>query len=260
MTTKLLEFKNNKQELLRGIFITSEDVKNDYVVILLGGFERAATTEKKFKSLADELIKYGVCSFRFDAADCGLSDGDFYKITTQKLADDLFSSIEYLKNMGFSKFSICGHSLAGCVISLIIDKIGFEKIVLLAPALNQKELLRLWFVQKNNKDVEIDWFNYKNYINEEEYTKGIESDMLAKTHKLNFQFRHDNKDIDYSNKYDGFTQEKILLIHGTKDNSVPLESLNFEFKNKIIIENGDHDLERPGIIEQWIDKAVDFLI
>ena len=50
-----------------------------------------------------------------------------------------------------------------------------------------------------------------------------------------------------------------MHIHGNKDDKAPLENLNVEFKNKIIIKGGDHDLERPDMMEQWIKNAVDFI-
>jgi hypothetical protein len=41
---------------------------------------------------------------------------------------------------------------------------------------------------------------------------------------------------------------------------VPSESLNINFTNKIIVENWDHDMERPDQFDKWIDEAVKFLI
>jgi len=40
--------------------------------------------------------------------------------------------------------------------------------------------------------------------------------------------------------------------------SVPLESLNTVFPNRIIVPAGDHELERPDFWEKWFGKAVDF--
>lgn len=258
MTTKLLEFENHKKEILRGILVENSDSDKNYVVVMLGGFERSATAEKKFKALADKLALKGAASFRFDAPDCGLSDGDFYHMTTESLAEDLRSAVEFLKGIGYKSFSVVGHSLAGCVISLVLDEVDFEKIVLISPALNQKELLRLWFAQGANKELKIDWKNYKDYYEEATFIDDAKSDMVAKSHKLNFKYRMDNQDKDYSKNYESFAG-RVLLIHGEKDDKVPMESLNIDFSNKIIIEKGDHDLERPGVIEQWLDGAADFL-
>jgi len=258
MITKLLEFKNQRQELLRGILAIGGG-DNQHVVIMLGGFERAGTTERKFKILADELAKNDVASFRFDAADCGLSDGSFYHMTTKSLSEDILSAIDFLKIQGYERFSIVGHSLAACAISLLLDEIVFEKIVLISPALNQRDLLRLWFAQKNNKDAEVNWENYKEHYKESDFILDLENDMLTKTHKINREYKVENQAVDYSENYNKISTDKILLIQGNNDDKVPLESINVNFSNKMIIDKGDHDLEKAGIIEGWYKNAVDFL-
>ncbi len=129
ITTKLIEFINQNQALLRGILTIPENTDNKSIVIMVGGFERSATTEKKFKLLADKLAEEKLISFRFDATDCGLSDGDFYNMTVESLAADLSEAVSYFQGLGYEKFSVVGHSLAGCAISLLINKVNFEKIV-----------------------------------------------------------------------------------------------------------------------------------
>lgn len=259
MSTQLLEFPNKSQALLRGLLVTNQNADEKYAVLMLGGFERSGTTERKFKTLANKLAEKKVASFRFDATDCGLSDGDFYNMTTETLAEDLMGAVDLLKSRGYDKFSVVGHSLAACAISLLLDKVDFEKIVLISPALNQKDLLRLWFAQQSNKDVKVNWDNYRNYFKEEDFLGDLKSDMTTKSHRLNFKYRYENRDRDYSSEYEKIPAGKILSVLGDKDDKVPAESLNFEFKNNIIARGGDHDLEKPGILEQWIDGAVDFL-
>ena len=96
--TRLVEFENQRGDRLRGVL--DEGGGKDVVIVMLGGFERAASTERKFKFLADRLTGRGVDSFRFDVADVGLSDGDFYQTTTQTMADDLLSAIETVSSLG----------------------------------------------------------------------------------------------------------------------------------------------------------------
>ncbi|HTX86460.1 MAG TPA: alpha/beta hydrolase [Candidatus Nanoarchaeia archaeon] len=260
MNTSLIEFKNSKKDILRGILLSAETDPKKYCAVMLGGFERAGTTEKKFKALADKLAEKNISSFRFDAADCGLSDGNFYQTTVESLAADLSAAIEFLRDRGgYEKFSLVGHSLTACVFSLLLEKISIEKIVLLAPALNQRDLFRYWFVQKKFPDKEITWDNYPDYFDEKLFDEDVKLDLITKTHKLSREYRNKNKDIDYSGNYLKYAQEKILYIHGMADDVVPPPSLKINFLNKIIIDKGGHDLERPGIIEQWLGKAADFL-
>lgn len=82
----------------------------------------------------------------------------------------------------------------------------------------------------------------------------------GKMTKLNYispDYFLENKNKDYSELIKD--NKNIFLIHGDKDDKVPLESLNIEFKNKVVIKNGDHDMERPYMFKQWIKKAVNFI-
>ena len=255
MITSLVEF-NSGENILRGIMTKSTEHKK--IVIMLGGFERAGTTERKFKVLADHLALKNIDAFRFDFTDCGLSDGDFYNMSIESMTADLSNAISHLKELGYNTFSVVGHSLAACAISLLVDKNIFNKIILIAPGLNQKDLLRLWFVQKDNKGTEITWDNYRGYLKEKDFIKNLKCDLTTKSHKLNYSYRYNNQDKDYSLNFLNFTTN-VMLIHGSSDYIVPLASINCEFENKLIIVKGDHDLEKPGIIEQWLDKAVYFL-
>lgn len=254
--TTLKEFYNQNGHILRGILLEAQN--KDCVVLMMGGFERSGTTEKKFKTLADRLVDSGISSFRFDAADCGLSDGNFYNATTKNLSQDLLSAHDFLISIGYKKIVFAVHSLAACALSLLINQIKIERAVLIGPALNQKELLRLWFARKNNPGIKIDWNDYKNYFQENEFINSLNFDLIMKSHRLSKEYGQENQNQDYGNYYLSIINS-ILLVHGTRDDKVPFESLNINFRNKILIENGDHDLEQPEIIEQWIGRAVDFL-
>ena len=259
MITKLLEFDNQSQELLRGILAAGLDTGPDYAVVMLGGFERAGTADLKFKALADRLAEAGVASFRFDASGCGLSDGDFYHQTTESLAAELQRAVACLKSLGYRCFALVGHSQACCAIAQAWPEIEPARIVLIAPALNQRDLLRLWFVQKKHKDLKIDWSNYRQYLDEAEFLADTKQDLVAKSHRLNYQYRFENKDRDYSSGFAAYPADQLLTILGDNDQVVPAASLNTAFEHMIDVEQGDHDLVRPGALEQWLGQAVAFL-
>lgn len=254
MYTKLIEFKNKK---LRGILVTNK--KSKKCVLMCGGFERSATTEKKFKKLADELIKKNISSFRYDYGGVGLSDGNFSEITVKKMSNIIKLAREQLKKeIGCKDISVVAHSLAGCAVAQGFKNNYFNKIILLAPALNQKELLRYWFVI-NNKTKKIIWKNYKKYLNESAFlTDCKRKDKMTKLNCIAPAYFLENKDIDYSVYLKNL--DDVLLVHGNEDDKVPIESINVNFKNKIIVKGGDHDLERPDMFKQWIKEAVNFLI
>jgi len=265
MKTKLVEFKNNRNDILRGVYTFSENNNSENCVICLSGFERIATTEKKFKKIADEISKNSISVLRFDFTGCGLSDGDFRNTTLDSLTEDFAKAVEYLEEKGFRKFSIVAHSLGCLVAANQIEQIKnkVEKIILLSPALNQKDLLRYWFVvnkiKKEKSNIEIAWNNYKQYLNEDEFLKDCRKiNKTTKTNFINPDYFLQCKDIDLSGNFKLFL-DKTLHIYGSKDIIVPLESVSVNFLNQIIIDGGDHDLEKPDYIKQWLEKAVKFL-
>jgi len=266
MKTQLFEIPNNENQNLRGII----SMPNDQIqkgIICLHGFERCSSTEKKFKALSDSLVEKMIAVLRLDFSGCGLSDGDFKYTTIEKQADDFVLALRKLKEeIGQDKISIIAHSLAACVLATKVDEIKEEigKIILIAPALNQKDLMRYWFVtsqmKKSNPEIEITWQNYKQYLDESDFQKDCErTDKMTKANYIDSKYFLEAKDFDFSNKFD-FMKDKVLHIHGSKDIAVPIESLNTNFDNQIIVENGDHDLEKPNQLEQWRNKAVDLLL
>ncbi|EKD66177.1 MAG: hypothetical protein ACD_49C00060G0019 [uncultured bacterium (gcode 4)] len=266
MKTKLTEFTNSEWETLRWIISLPESEIN-WWVICLSGFERSATTEKKFKTLADKITSKMLATLRFDFSGLGLSDGDFRFTTIEKQGQDLLSAIENLeKEIWNSKINIVAHSLGACVLASQIEKIKDKigKIILISPALNQKELLRYRFtsgqMKKINPILEINWQNYQTYLNEWEFLKDCEkTGKMSKANYINSPYFLINKDIDFSSNFKDFNSQ-ILHIHGNKDIAVPFESLSIDFINKIIVENWDHDMERPDQFDKWINEAVEFLV
>lgn len=255
METELLEFNNGNGDTLRGIFVSNSN-KGTNALLMVAGFEGSATTQKKFKLLADNVK---IPSFRFDYSGIGLSDGDFSKLTVNNLALDIKSAVDLLNRKGFSGLYLVCHSLAACAASLTAEY--FDKIVLLAPALNQKDLLRYWFVKSQNdkrKFAElINWNNYKQYLNEEEFLKDCENTKITDMNEISPDYYMENKNANYCSRFKNI-QEKIFLIHGLNDDIVPVESLTLNFNNKLLID-GDHDLERPDMISKWLEPAVKFL-
>ena len=258
---QLIEFKNKQGDILRGVLNKAD---SNHVAIFLHGFERTAITEKKFRVLSEKLLRGNISSFAFDFTGGGLSDGDFEYTTTQGMTGDLKGALEEAKKYG-DKISIVGHSLGACVIANFIKNnpsFVFNKIVLLAPALNQRDLMRFWFVlsqvKMKGQDLEITWGNYKEYFNEEAFLKDCgRQNRMSKAHHISSEYFLENKDVDYSEFFD--ETENVLHIHGDRDASVPLESLNIEFSNEIIVKGGNHDLERPDMVEQWLKGVADFI-
>jgi pimeloyl-ACP methyl ester carboxylesterase len=264
MQTKLIEFKNQNGEILRGIFAVPKNVSGE--AVFLQGFERNATAEKKFKTFANTLAGYGVASLRYDASGCGLSDGDFAKTTLAKRSGELLKALEVMqKEFGRAPINFIAHSVGMCPLAMVFDEIKpiVGKMVFIAPALNQKDLMRYYFVcdtmKKKNPGIEINWSNYKQYFDEALFLEDCQRPgRMARENYINAEYFLETKDFDFTHSFDA-VKDRILHVHGECDRSVPLESLGVEFPNRIIVPGGDHDLERPDFWEQWFPRAVDFL-
>ena len=258
MAYELIEFKNSSKETLRGLLQSSK--KSDYGVIFLHGFERNGTAESKFKKLADSLYDQGIPTFRFDYRGCGISDGDFTPTSVNTMTDDFRSALKIFRSrLNLKECSVVAHSVSGCVIADYLKTETFSKIVLIGPATNQKDLMRYWFVINQNKDKEITWNNYKDFLDEDAFRKDCNIRLRPrKANMISSDYFLENMDQDYT----GLLREHedhILHIHGSNDLSVPIESLGKPFRNHVIVDGGDHDLERVESQKRWLKKAVLFL-
>ncbi len=265
---KLIEFKNFQKNILRGILTYKKQIKKNYKngVIFVGGFERSSSVEPKFKRLAESLEKYDIPSFRFDYAGCGLSDGDFKFTTIQSITSDLLEAIKsFKKETGIKQISVVAHSLGACAVAEIVKNKPdfFKKVVLISPALNQKELLRYWFAIKINKNnalqTEITWKNYKHHFSEKDFLADCKTkNRMTKINYINPQYFLSAQKSDYT-KYFQDILSKTLIIIGQKDHIVPVESLKIDTKNIVVVPEGDHDIERPDFYKKWSKKAFNFL-
>jgi pimeloyl-ACP methyl ester carboxylesterase len=261
--TKLIEFKNHKGETLRGLWDLASSKKD---LICVHGFERT-TVESKFKNIVNKLnFKFNL--LRFDFSGCGLSDGNFKDLTVKKQTKELDKVIKEIQGVTSAKtISFVAHSF-GCVVVmnyLVENRVDVGKIVFLAPALNQRALHRFWFTKDNVKK-DIAWANYLKHFSKlkESFKREMAiSPKMTKEHFISNKYFLENKDIDYQNLFERipFNLDKILIVHGNTDDKTPLESndkLPAKIK-KIIVSDGDHDLQRPDMTKQYLKKIINFL-
>ncbi|CAF0924761.1 unnamed protein product [Rotaria sordida] len=266
--TRLVEFKNSRNITLRGLLIESINSISKTAVVCVAGFEGLSSTAPKFINLTEELLllpSTPIASvFRYDPTGIGLSDGKYYKIKIDTLVDDLYHAMKYLLNF-YKNFIFIGHSLGSCVITKYINSnrncFIIEKIILLAPALNQYDLHRYWYMQE--KYGFITWENFKRNFNEldfQEYlnSKSIDACKSHRAHKILYEFIRLCSQEDFSFQLNDY-QNQILHIHGIQDLIVPIESIKDQFKHTLILNTNDHDLEEPDILQEWTMKAVEFI-
>ncbi|NMB57507.1 alpha/beta hydrolase [Candidatus Beckwithbacteria bacterium] len=260
--TKLIEIKNKEQEILRGLLIENKQASK--IVICIHGFEASGIAEKKFKIFSDELIKNNIASLRFDFSACGASDGNFEDVSVEKQTQEFARILATIKEK-YQDISVCAHSLGTCVLASFLKNnpnSDFRKIILMAPALNQKVIIEYLYVLKTNpSNPDINWHNYHDFFNKTEFSKEIQQKTL--TTKRNYipqKYLLENMDKNYSDIFKKLKLKNILHIHGDQDKTAPLQILDYKFPNCIIVKKGDHHLERPDMMRQWLKPALSFII
>lgn len=257
---QLIEFKNTKKEVLRGLF---EKTNNSLGVVFVHGFERTSV-EEKFRRLAEGLRKKAN-TFRFDFSGNGLSDGNFSTTSFDKWKSELEVALRAFKkaNPKIQRVHLVAHSVAACIVLSLLPHKMVDKIVFLSPAFNQKELLRFWFTKSQNKEKNISWENYREFFDEASFQKDLTQKLrLTKTHSLLGTYHREASVLNFQEFIPFVDPKKILLIHGDKDTSVPKES-NDDIPQNIkilLVKGGDHDLERPDMFAQYQKKLLHFLL
>ena len=79
---------------------------------------------------------------------------------------------------------------------------------------------------------------------------------MTKEHIISNKYFLENYSKNYTDAFKKINT-KILIIHGDKDEKVPITSNNL--KPDIIVKNGDHDLQRPDMVKQWLTKVIKFI-
>lgn len=262
--SKLIEFSNLKGNTLRGIF---DDASSDECIIFVHGFE-GTTIDVKYRNFVEKL-KGKVSLFRFDFTGLGMSDGDFSEMTVGAMVEDLTEAVdEIISQNQIKRISIICHSL-GAVVALIYAKKHLSiinKIVMLAPALNQKDLQRYWYViqsmKKKDQEIVVDWSNYKDYLDDDLFHEYCyTSQHRTSEHTMSNNYLLEVEESDYQILLTDDIANKIMIVHGQDDDDVPLESNNQLPENieVVKIERGDHDLRSPECVGEYLDKSIKFL-
>ncbi|MFH1456609.1 MAG: alpha/beta hydrolase, partial [Patescibacteria group bacterium] len=229
-------------------------------IVFVHGFERT-TVERKFKIIIDKL-KDKISLFRFDFSGCGLSDGDFTDFTIKKSANELKFAIDaFVNETKVEEIILISHSVGACVVLEYLKQYSdkkINKIVFLAPALNQKQLHRYWFTKSTNKDVEVTWENHNKYLDEKGFLKFTEiPERMSKEHWISNEYWLENRERNYNEDLDILPSE-VFVVHGENDDKVPMQSNSL--KVNILVKKGDHDIQRPDMLEQYIDQLIGFIL
>ena len=167
-------------------------------------------------------------------------------------------------NSGVRDIYVVAHSLGACIAGKFMEERpeSLKGGVLIAPALNQRDLMRYWFVtgqNKKNPDVDVTWENYESLLSEEEFQEDCKQpNKPSKFNIIGADYFIGSNNTDFSRNYQGL-ENSFLHIHGDSDPAVPLQSVSVNFKEKLIVAGGDHDIERQDKRELWVGEAVNYL-
>lgn len=209
------------------------------LVIICHGFSGNCDA-KLLTDIADDLLKDGIASIRFDFNGHGKSKGEFQNMTVPNEIQDLKNVITWAQDQPWvENISLLGHSQGGVVVSMTAGELGdkvIKSLVLMAPA----AVLRDDALRGNTMGAIYDPWNMK-----EDYIqlpfggvklgrKYIESALTLPIYETAL-------------KYTG----PVLVMHGTYDRVVPYtygERYDQGYKNSTLhlIQGEDHDFSQTS--------------
>ncbi len=232
MTIKPISFKNNKNQVLRGVVHIPR--KYDTAIVILHGFPGRSSGRAEL--LAKMFRHRGYLAMRFDFSGTDISDGKFEnKLMSQEVKDIKYAIDALEKKYGFKKLILYGHS-TGAVDALLYahQDPRITKLIVSGSLVNLKQCLKYDFTQEQITD-----FKKKGFI-----TYHAPGTWLDKK-KLRKAFYDEYFTLNVKEALKKF-KKPILIIHGGKDELVPIvngyETYNCANKPKelVIIKNTNH--------------------
>lgn len=203
---KRVTFKNSRGLRLVGRFYKGSSKS---AVIMSHGFTGDKSEWGRFDRTAEALNKAGFTVFSFDFSGCGESEDD--SLTVEKQVDDLQSAIDFIKQKGFKKLGLLGHSLGGLISLKNLNK-GIRALVLWAPATAPKMDIQSWYSRRQLKEMEDTGYLVKKRDMGVRRKFIIEKGMFDELASINQE------------KLLSKVKCPVLIIHGDKDDVVPVEN------------------------------------
>ncbi len=248
---KTISFKNRDGLLLKGFINIPK--KYDAALVSLHGFPGSCEGRMQ-KRLLKFLGKYYL-TLIFDFSGSNKSEGRFEKKLMSKEAKDIKYAIDFLyKNYKFKKLILMGHSTGAIDASLYACKDKrINKLILSGAVSDLKHAAKYDF-----NDEQIKSFWEKGYIVYKKPGKWINNKKIRKA----FYDEFFKLDIPKSmKKY----KKPLLVIHGEKDEAVPLKDAKelYKLANRpkklVIIKGAKHSYDKMEQIKQVVKHIKKFV-
>jgi len=239
-------FTNSKNQKLCGIL--NEPTKKGEMVVIVHGFGSSKNTSAK--NSASILARLNINSFRIDLNGCGESEGNFEECTITDYAEDVESTINFVKEKGYNKISLIGTSCGGIVcMAVALKHPEIQRMFLRAPVSDYPSQREEFY----GKEMIQEW-------KEKGYMYKTKSDGTKL--KVNYTFYEDAKN---NVMYDKVKDIKCpaMIIHGDIDKTVSIEDSkkvvqNFPNAKLAIIKGAGHKLGVNGDFSQASELLKNF--
>lgn len=244
--SETVEFENSSGKRLVGDFYPAS---SEEAIIMCHGFTGDRHEWGRFDKLAEEFNETGFNVLAFDFSGSGESEDDL--LTIEKEIEDLKSAINFIRKKGFFKIGLFGLSLGGLI--CLRNSENVSAIALAAPVTNKEEnyedgrLIPKGFIRLEDGN-----FLFKFKRETEVFRRKIVVDKKIIEERENINQEGLLKDVKCP----------VLIVHGTEDESVPLEdsekaikTLN-EDSRLYIIKGADHGLNNQ--LDEIAELSMDF--
>lgn len=201
------------------------------IVIICHGFTGSKEGGGRALEMGEELSKLGFSALLFDFTGCGESEGSFEDISLSAQTSDLGSVVQWCRQTGFRDIVLTGRSFGGTTILNYAAQDKNIKAVCTWAAVARPDKLFEIFVNKSQKPPA-----------DHLIALGDEEDTVF----LKREFFDDLRKHDLLKCAAVLTPRNFLIIHGSIDESVPLEEAYLLYdaanqpKELKIIEGADH--------------------
>ena len=231
-----ISFEGHDGNLLSGVIHRKKD--DNSIVISAHGFG----TDKNYwviKELSKYLDKKKIASMRFDFMGVGESDGDVKHSSTEQMVDDLNAAVQYVKERGYKKITVVGHSLGGmiAVMAAAANK-DIHALMLMAPAVDLRHAIKKRMdTHKRTKDGMAEAVKTKFG---EEFLKNISRHVYGEAKKIKIP---------------------VLIVHGDADRSTEIKNAKRFFsilktkKKFVIVKNANHHFSKKKHLDVLLKEA-----